>query len=89
MARKGKMTAQMETQRYVGWMDEDPGSCPECGKAWELVRPGKSQPTCDCQDYCHEHPDTKCEHTYPPKGHTGGGIWGWLCPKCHPDSFIK
>ena len=31
-------------------LDEDPGECPICQKPWELVRPGKSQPTCDCQD---------------------------------------
>ena len=30
------------------WMNEDPGICAHCGKPWELVRPGKSQPTCEC-----------------------------------------
>lgn len=30
--------------------DEDPGHCLTCGKAYELVRPGKSQPTCECDD---------------------------------------
>lgn len=28
----------------------DPGYCPYCGEPWVWVRPGKSQPTCDCQD---------------------------------------
>lgn len=29
---------------------EDPGTCPYCNEKWEWVRPGKSQPICDCQD---------------------------------------
>ncbi len=33
-----------------GNYEEDPGSCPYCGEEYELVRPGKSQPVCDCQD---------------------------------------
>lgn len=37
------------TQREAyDWTDEDPGSCVTCGQPWELLRPGKSQPTCDC-----------------------------------------
>jgi hypothetical protein len=31
------------------WGDEDPGTCQCCGVAWELVRPGKSQPNCHCE----------------------------------------
>lgn len=30
------------------WTDEDPGTCAKCGEPFELVRPGKSQPTCAC-----------------------------------------
>jgi hypothetical protein len=30
------------------WTQEDPGSCPTCGKKWQMVRPGKSQPNCEC-----------------------------------------
>jgi hypothetical protein len=29
---------------------DHPGFCPFCGKAWQLVRPGKSQPMCQCQE---------------------------------------
>jgi hypothetical protein len=29
---------------------EDPGACPYCDTAFEFVRPGKSQPNCDCQE---------------------------------------
>lgn len=27
---------------------EDPGTCTRCGEPFELVRPGKAQPTCAC-----------------------------------------
>jgi hypothetical protein len=30
--------------------DECPGWCPLCGKPWQHVRPGKSQPVCRCQE---------------------------------------
>ena len=33
---------------YLGEDEEDPIECITCGKPWELVRPGKSQPTCEC-----------------------------------------
>lgn len=29
---------------------EDPGACPYCGESFQIVRPGKSQPNCDCQE---------------------------------------
>ncbi len=67
--------------------DEDPGTCPDCGRPWEIVRPGKSQPTCDCNDYCPIHRQTKCEYVMPPPHYEGGGIWGWICPECHPESY--
>jgi hypothetical protein len=35
------------------WMDEDPGNCCYCGKAFEMVRPGKSQETCECYTTAH------------------------------------
>jgi hypothetical protein len=44
MTMTGKMN---ETTRYA-WANEDPGTCVKCGEPFELVRPGKSQPTCDC-----------------------------------------
>lgn len=28
--------------------EEDPGYCEECKTPFELIRPGKSQPTCEC-----------------------------------------
>lgn len=32
----------------MDWMDEAAGRCGHCGKAWELVGPGKAQPACNC-----------------------------------------
>ena len=35
------------------WMEyEEESYCPTCGTPWELVRPGKSQPTCICHLIC-------------------------------------
>jgi hypothetical protein len=31
-------------------LNDDPGHCPYCNAEFEMVRPGKSQPTCTCQD---------------------------------------
>jgi hypothetical protein len=39
------------------FVDEDPGTCTKCGAPFELVRPGKSQPTCRCW---HEPDDADC-----------------------------
>lgn len=36
----------------MDWTEEDPGYCEKCGTNWELVRPGKSQPCCDCHLIC-------------------------------------
>lgn len=61
---------------------EDAGECIECGKPWELVRPGKSQPTCDCQD--------KCDTCGAMRRHFAAGeiserMSGFLCPVCDAD----
>jgi hypothetical protein len=37
-------------------MDFDhPGYCPKCGTQFVMVRPGKSQATCDCHETCVKH----------------------------------
>ena len=38
--------------------DEDPGACADCGAPHELVRPGKTQPTCECGTSQPEGQDT-------------------------------
>ena len=58
-------------------------TCGKCGAFYELVRPGKFQPTCDCHRICPEH---GCLDVYrlAPSGHRGGGVFGYVCPLCHP-----
>ncbi len=57
--------------------DEDPGNCIHCGEPFELLRPGKGQPTCNCYNYCYEHgPPVKLEDWRGPK------IFGLVCPVC-------
>jgi len=63
------------------WANEDPGSCPHCGARFDPVRPGKSQPSCDCQDYCRLHePPVRLDYR------SAGKIQGWVCPACWPES---
>jgi hypothetical protein len=61
------------------FFDHDPGSCPECKKKLEWVRPGKSQPTCDCQDKC---PTCGTMRRHFAFGELRERIAGFLCPKC-------
>ena len=58
----------------------DPGSCPRCGRKWQHVRPGKSQPACDCQDYCScgAKMFNHSEHDYPDRR-----MFGWYCEECY------
>jgi hypothetical protein len=56
-----------------------PGECPECGQGFELVRPGKSQPTCDCQDKC-EICGTLRRHFA--VGEISRNMGGFMCPVC-------
>ena len=65
------------------WNDGTYCSCPICGAFHELVRPGKHQPTCDCHRVCPEH-GVLDEYRACPSGHVGGGVVGWVCPKCWP-----
>lgn len=41
----------------MDWADEDAGSCARCGTSHEHVRPGKTQPTCECDVHCWLHDD--------------------------------
>lgn len=57
--------------------DEDCGSCPACGVRWHIVRPGKTQPSCDCYCTCSVHKTTYEFVTEP--GHSYYG-----CTACGP-----
>lgn len=45
-----KEIVHMQCEMARQWSGDDPGECPFCGDPWEIVRPGKSQATCDCQE---------------------------------------
>lgn len=69
--------------------EEDPGSCLVCGKEYEVVRPGKSQPTCDChmRCACGRMKNWYCDGEHP----TDKKGSGYLCPACGmvgPSSLI-
>lgn len=53
--------------------------CPNCERPHETIRPGKTQPTCDCDDYCEEC-GTKMGHYA--LGEISENEAGWLCPVC-------
>lgn len=58
---------------------EDPGTCPHCGEPWQWVRPGKSQPVCDCHESCPYHGPNKM--VYHPPGEFEN-ISGYFCADC-------
>lgn len=60
----------------------NPGRCLYCGKSWEWVRFGKSQPTCRCQDKC-PNCGTLREHFV--VGEIAKNLGGFLCPVCDAD----
>jgi hypothetical protein len=63
----------------LSWADEDPGRCGRCGTPHEWVRPGKTQPTCECNNFCYAHePAVRIEYR------TTGRIQGYVCPSCFP-----
>lgn len=65
---------------------EERAWCPICGMAHEFVRPGKTQPSCDCDTICpacgektikyHTEDEVK-DSEYP-------NVSGYFCSKCGP-----
>lgn len=64
----------------------DPGHCPECGQAWENVRPGKSQPTCQCAEKC---PCGGRIKYHSPEDSPNPRVSGYFCDKCGPFGEAK
>lgn len=58
------------------------GDCDECGAPFERVRPGKTQPTCRCQDKC-DVCGTMRQHFA--QGEIAKNMSGFLCPQCDAD----
>lgn len=64
---------------------EDPGRCLDCGAAFHLVRPGKSQPTCTCWQTCPAHGENAIQ--YHPEG-VVPQMSGYFCLKCEQESDV-
>ncbi len=56
--------------------------CNECGAPFEIVRPGKYQPTCDCQDKCETCGSMRRHFA---QGEIARRLSGFLCPVCDAD----
>lgn len=77
----------------MDWDDEDPGTCAYCGSPHEHVRPGKTQPTCECDMLCRQHePPERMEYrdekhltNVASKARGEGMLLGYVCPKCFHD----
>jgi len=63
-----------------GWI----GDCEECGAPFERVRPGKTQPTCDCPDRCANEGCNEMRGQYS-AGEIARNMSGFLCPVCDAD----
>lgn len=77
-------TGMSEPELDFDWTKDDPGTCSVCGAPHEHVRPGKTQPTCECDMLCSIR-HVRIEYRAEPHGHTGDGHFGYLCPICFPD----
>lgn len=63
------------------WFEEE-SRCARCGTPWVPVRPGKSQPNCDCELIC----DSCGQKTirYHLEGEYAPNISGYFCSVCGP-----
>lgn len=65
--------------------------CARCGTPHECVRPGKTQPTCNCDDFCYMH-DDPVRIEYRTEEHPSNDVasraagygmhLGYVCPEC-------
>lgn len=61
----------------------NPGRCAECSEPYEWVRPGKSQPTCDCSYKC---PFCGAMRRHYSIGEIAKNMGGLLCASCDADN---
>ncbi len=82
MPHPTKPTAQVaaEVSAQVGDDWGDPGRCPTCRSSHVWVRPGKSQPTCDCQETCPVHGPHKI--VYHALAEVAPNLSGYFCADC-------
>jgi predicted nucleic acid-binding Zn ribbon protein len=85
-ARREMKKAQSEIKRLRDALTALVDECDECGSPFEVVRPGKSQPTCDCQDAC---PNCGTMRRHFAVGEIARLRSGFLCPVCDADEANK
>lgn len=68
------------------WSDNDPGWCPDCGTPWQWVRPGKSQPVCECGDFCECGKRYECYSDSFPHPYFKN-VFGYCCAECDKKTY--
>lgn len=63
-------------------------TCESCGEPFQRCGYDEFECVCSCLNIC---PDHGLEPVYisPVDDGVRGGIWGYLCPACHPESFAR
>jgi predicted nucleic acid-binding Zn ribbon protein len=77
---------EQRARDFAGDLPDQPLPCRQCGKAWEIVRPGKFQPTCNCQDAC---PSCGTMRRHFNAGEIAERRSGFLCPECDADEPVE
>lgn len=82
---KGGYFGALETARAVEEIDCMGATCPDCGEPHQIVRPGKTEPTCSCDRICFQCGDEIKYHSSPdprwPK------FSGYFCETCGPIGY--
>jgi len=82
VARRLKEKDEQEAEQLDDVFEEPSSRCSICKEPYEVVRPGKEQPTCDCDRRCNKCGGLRKCYVDPPKK------WprscGYICPKCGP-----
>jgi hypothetical protein len=66
---------------FMWWNEEVKAYCPKCGTPHVAVRPGKTQPNCECDTICDICGGKVNYHTEDPRWPRMSGEW---CDKCGP-----
>lgn len=71
----------------MGWIeDENQAWCPDCGLKHEIVRPGKTQPICDCHQTCIYHGRNKIVYHSPGEFKQ---MSGYFCGDCEREDYAS
>ena len=74
----------MATDQFEKWCT-DRAWCPDCGKEHKILRPGKTQPVCDCHETCPVHGRNKIVYHSEDEAPKGQRISGYYCMECMED----